>query len=73
MTDTVQIALIVAVAPTIAAIGALVVTLRAKKEIVPRLDHITTLTNSTLTAAKQQIEELKDEVAGLRDELNKRP
>jgi len=63
--DTVWIALIVAIPPTIAAMGGLLVTLLAHRRAGNKLDHITTLTNSTLTAANKRIDELEAQVVAL--------
>lgn len=59
MTPEVQIALIVAVPPTLVAAGAILVTLLAHRRANTKLDHITVLTNSTLSDALRRIEELE--------------
>ena len=69
MSDAVKIALIVALPPTIAALGALLAIILADRRAGKKLDHITVLTNSTLTAAKEQIRSLKERVARLTAEL----
>ncbi len=68
MTDPVQIALVATIAPTVASVVAVVIAwinhrdgnVRDKK-----LDHITVLTNSTLTSANQRIAELETLVLSL--------
>jgi len=59
MTSEVHIALIVAIPPTIAALGAILVGVLADRRSGRKLDHITVLTNSTLTAANRRIDELE--------------
>jgi len=59
MTSEVYIALIVAIPPTIAALGAILVGVLADRRSGRKLDHITVLTNSTLTAANRRIDELE--------------
>jgi len=66
MSEPVTIALIVSIAPTIAAFSALLVTLY---RVIPKLNHITVLTNSTLTAANRRIDELEIEVHALKAKL----
>jgi polyhydroxyalkanoate synthesis regulator phasin len=69
VTDSVQIALIVAVPPTIAAIGAIAATVLADRRADRKLNHITVLTNSTLSEAKRRIDELEQQVKALRQQL----
>lgn len=59
------IAVVVAIAPTILALSSLIATLRLEKRSNTKLDHITTLTNSTLTAANTRIEFLENKIFNL--------
>lgn len=79
MTPEAQLALIAAILPTVSAIGAIVVTvvvhLRAVAKLDlaavklatadQKLDHITVLTNSTLSAAMKRIDELEKVIQSL--------
>lgn len=65
MTTEVQIALIVAIPPTVAALGAIYVTIRADARANLKLNHITVLTNSTLTTANRRIDELEHIIRNL--------
>lgn len=67
MTEAVTVALIVSAAPALAAIVSVWALLRTA--VVPKLDHITVLTNSTLTAANRRIDELEHEVKELKARL----
>ncbi len=65
MTDGIWIALIAASASALASLAAI----RAQNRLlVPKLDHITVLTNSTLTAANKRIDDLEIEVKSLKAE-----
>jgi len=66
VTDPVQIALIVAIPPTVAALGSILATWLADRRANRKLNHITVLTNSTLTAANKRIDELEAIVRQLR-------
>ncbi len=68
MTESVQLAIIVAVPPTLAAIGGILMGLRADKRSDAKLNHITVLTNSTLTAANRRIDELEAVVVKMTEE-----
>ncbi len=68
MTESVQLALIVAVPPTLAALGGILMGLRADKRSDAKLNHITVLTNSTLTAANRRIDELEAVVVRMTEE-----
>jgi hypothetical protein len=65
VTDAVQIAITVAIPPTVAAIGAIVATILVDRRADRKLNHITVLTNSTLTAANKRIDELEELVRSL--------
>jgi hypothetical protein len=65
VTDAVQIALIVAMPPTVVAIGSIFVAVLQDRRAGKKLDHITVLTNSTLTAANKRIDELEQTVEAL--------
>lgn len=66
MTDAVQIALIVAF-PTVLGIAR---SWYADHKAAKKLDHITVLTNSTLTAAQQRIAQLEDVIRRLVEEVH---
>ena len=79
MTEAVQVALVVATPPTVVAISALILGLRAdararKADVISgrKLDHITVLTNSTLSAANKRIEELEEVVRRLVTQIEER-
>ncbi len=65
MTDVVQVALIAAIPPTVVAIGGIVVALLVDRRANGKIDHITVLTNSTLTEANKRIEQLEGQVKAL--------
>lgn len=65
MSPEIQIAVIVAVPPTLAVIGSTVVGVVAARKANTKLDHITVLTNSTLTAANKRIESLEKTVRSM--------
>lgn len=67
MTESVQVALLVAIPPTVTAVGAIIMGILADRRASKKLDHITILTNSTLTAANKRIAELEVIVARLLD------
>ena len=66
MTEAVQVALIVAIAPTLVAFGGIVVSVLTLWSAHRKLNHITVLTNSTLTAANKRIDDLEQIVKDLR-------
>jgi len=68
MTDAVQLALITAVPPTLAILANIWLTEHRSMKASAKLDHITVLTNSTLTAANQRIESLAADVEALHKE-----
>lgn len=59
MTTEFYAALIIAAPPTLTAVGAFVMAMRVARRADRKLDHITVLTNSTLTAANKRIDELE--------------
>jgi hypothetical protein len=65
VSEAVKIALIVAAAPTIAAVAALVMGILADRRSAGKLDVIHDLTNSTLAAARAEIVEAKRRIAEL--------
>ena len=69
MSETVIVAFIAAVIPAAAAIT---VQMISNSRAGKKLDHITVLTNSTLTAANQRIEQLEDIVNQLVNEREAR-
>ncbi len=80
LTEAVLIALIVATPTTLAAIASMIVSLRTRRIVVDahetadrKLDHITVLTNSTLSAANERIRILEAMVKGLLRERDTPP
>lgn len=71
MSEAVQIALIVAVPPTIAALGAVTAIVLADRRADKKLNHITFLTNSTLTEAHRRIDELEQQLKALAAEVTR--
>lgn len=67
-TQLVLVAFIAAIPPTVVACGGVLAIYFAHR----KLDHITYLTNSTLSAANKMISELKAEIARLITERDKR-
>jgi hypothetical protein len=65
MSEPALIALIVATPPTVAAVGGIIIGILADRKASKKLDHITILTNSTLTTANKRIAELEDVVTRL--------
>lgn len=65
MTEAVQIALIVAVPPTFLAASGIVIAYLNNKVATKKIDHVTVLTNSTLTAANKRIDLLEAQVRSL--------
>ncbi len=65
MTPETQVALISAMPPTLAALGAFVAVLIVDRRSDRKLNHITVLTNSTLAAANKRIEDLEEVVRRL--------
>lgn len=59
MSESVQIALIASIAPTIVAFGAIIATIVTSNKADGKLNQIHVLTNSTLTAANKRIDELE--------------
>jgi len=57
--NLVILALLISLLPTIASVAAVFVHLRARVLMNKKLDHITELTNSTLSAAHQRIAQLE--------------
>lgn len=70
MTPEIKIALIGSIGPTIAGLAALGAVILSHIRSGRKLDHITFLTNSTLTAANRRIDELELEVKALRLDLD---
>ena len=70
LTPEVLIALIVAIPPTLAAIGAILVTILTDRRASTKLNHITVLTNSTLSAANIRIAELESVVKQLQNKID---
>ncbi len=68
MTDAVQIALIVAIPPTVTAVCGVGIAIVNNRRATEKLEHITVLTNSTLTAANTRIDELEKQVLSLTSE-----
>lgn len=69
MTEMVELALIAAMASSIASGATVAVSILAQNRVlVPKLDHITVLTNSTLTAANKRIDDLEAIVKSLKAE-----
>lgn len=68
MNAEVQTALIVAIPPTLVAIGGVILALKSQK----KLDHITVLTNSTLTTANEKIDSLEKSIQILLKERNEK-
>lgn len=68
MTPEAQVALIVALPPTVTALGAILVTILAYQKSGVKLDQIHVLTNSTLTAANKRIDDLEKLVKRLLEE-----
>lgn len=82
MTDALAIGLLVAIPPTLAALGNTYVGWRRERRLSAereetraesnaKLDHITVLTNSTLAAAKSEIAALTAEVSKLKDVIRR--
>jgi len=65
MTDAMSYALIVSAGPTLMALIGVVAIWKSHTTNSKKLDHITVLTNSTLSAANKRIEELEMVVARL--------
>ena len=59
MTTDFVAALVIATPPTLTALAALIAIVIATRRADRKLDHITVLTNSTLTAANKRIDELE--------------
>ena len=69
MTEMVELALIAAGASGLSSGAVVIVAVLAQNRVlVPKLDHITVLTNSTLTAANKRIDDLEVEVETLKAE-----
>jgi hypothetical protein len=68
ISDAVWIAAITAIAPIISVVVSHILSSRKFKRADDKLDHITILTNSTLTAANKRIGILEDELAKLHEE-----
>jgi hypothetical protein len=78
MTSEIIIALIAAIAPTILATGTLIAVLRGNKDATKRdetadakIDHVTVLTNSTLSTAMKRVEQLEDTINVIKKEKGK--
>lgn len=71
MTSEVQMALITAIPPTIASIGGIIIAVYSSRKADKKLNHITVLTNSTLTAANEKIADLKDTILRKDREIEK--
>lgn len=65
MTESLEVALVVSTPPMLVAVGSLVVAIRNQRVSGKKLDHITVLTNSTLTAANNRIDQLEGQVEKL--------
>lgn len=59
MSENVQLALIVAIPPTFTALAGIIISWINHRQSDGKLNHITALTNSTLTAANARIEKLE--------------
>lgn len=66
MSDDVQIALIVAVPATLAALGSVLASILTARRSDRKLDTISSMTNGTLTRALDRIEYLSKEIASLK-------
>lgn len=74
MSEEMKIALIVSVAPTLAALGALIIGLRNTKKsdtIIKKADEIHTLTNSNLTNVKESLAIANDRIESLEKIIRK--